>query len=48
MDCLINQLTNELNYVSIGAEMIIKFYNSNIFQINQWINKLFFKNFFNQ
>ena len=33
--------------VNARAEMNIKFYNLNIFQINERINKLFFKNFLN-
>jgi len=33
-------------YIETRAETNIKFYNSNIFQINERINKLFFKNFF--
>jgi len=34
--------------VWIRAETNIKFYNSNIFQINKRINELFFKNFLNK
>ena len=47
--CLHDIIQDKLNaYVTSRAETNIKFYNLNIFQINERINELFFKNFLNK